>query len=520
MICPHCQATVAPHHAFCMQCGSRIAAGASTAAPPAATASTASLTFPDGSAQTLPVELDEISAALLERAEGANRARPSPSPAPPPTESGPALQVQQMRPPRAGSLVTLAGRVRWPAPGQMPPTLSVECPVLHRSEAVHFRGGDWAPFSFDLQPQQSGTYRIQFRVEAAGGDEFSGEYLLDVAPAVDAAQVIQIHNQQTNDARIAVGQEAHINVHVAGREDRSPSEPAAWLPVSLHRVGSAPVARVASGLKQPWRPYVPGREVVSRLSLRIRKGNTTRNICLLGGSCLRIGKQRGQNDVVLRIIPPHPDFDRLWGRVSRRHAEVHFTPAGAEWRNGECGNGTLVDGRLLAARQSVPIRQNQVFRPAGVQELDLQCTLIAASPADADPEAYHRFARKLGAAEGPPSVGPYAGLRLTRVNNWGGNEEYLLLQRGCGIGSDAGNGLVIPDASVSLNHALLLYNACGFWLEPIQQQQPTRIDGQPVGPHKLVQLLPGMPPLQLGDVEVGVTEFQQWYIDVAPTEYR
>ncbi|MEZ6067098.1 MAG: FHA domain-containing protein [Planctomycetaceae bacterium] len=353
---------------------------------------------------------------------------------------------------------------------------------------------------------------MKFLLESPGELSYRGELVLPVESAEAAAQNIQIVNQQETGGRMSVGTEQHVNINISGRQDQSWTDEVRYTAVELYRVGSDSASRVAGGIKRPLFDHPAGAAIFTRISLRIRKGKAVRHVCLLGGTSVRLGKQRG-NDIVLRLLPPDPQEDALWGRISRNHAEIHLTPHGAEWRNGPCTNGTMVDGRKLAANQSMPLRPAQLLRPADV--LGLQCTQIAESPIEATPDAYTSFERRLGRPQTEHApTGPLAALRINRVGNFDHLEEYLLIQRGCTLGSDLGCGIVIPDGSVSMRHALILFNSHGFWLEPLQRQSPTSLDGEQIPLHRLVRLTPGMSPLRLGDVEIGVSAWQQWFVDV------
>jgi hypothetical protein len=513
MNCPQCQAEVAAAHAFCMACGTRIAPDPSSEnsqpAPDAAVRSSSSTErLPGGGTSFVGAGSSLVGASTSILGSSTNLLGSA--------VDGPLLEIRDPGRLQVGMRVTLTGRVRWELGAGARGCLQIESTDAKRPESYNIPGTGWHPCTCELHLKQPGSCELSFRMETDDQPAYVGRLIFPVDAANEAAPIIQIHNQQSNDARIAVGQEANINVHVAGRSDRSWTDEPRYVLVELARVGSASASRVVGGTKRAHDDDRAPEIIVTKLSLRIRKGANVRNICLLGGTSLKLGKKREGNDVVLRLIPPdEPEHARQWGRISREHGEILFTSTGAEWRNGECSNGTLVDGKSLGSRQAVPLRNVQSVNPAGV--LELRCTLIHEAPALAATDAYARFEKSLGAL--PVShqpVGPLAAVRVNRVNNIEGLEEYLLVQRGCTIGSDVGNGIVLAEPSVSVRHALLLFNRHGFWLEPIQKQRPTLWDGEQIPAHRLVRLVPGMSPLHLGDVEIGVSTYQQWFVDVEP----
>ncbi|MDA0282909.1 MAG: FHA domain-containing protein, partial [Planctomycetota bacterium] len=193
---------------------------------------------------------------------------------------------------------------------------------------------------------------------------------------------------------------------------------------------------------------------------------------------------------------------------------IQFTADGAIWKNLDCQNGTVVNGQLAGPFQAIPLKPTRRFSPAN--SFELSCTLCTQSAASINEAAYEKFRASLGEANPHQAFGPLSAVRINRIGNLNHMEEYVLVQKSVYLGSHTGNGVVINDPSVAMTHASILFNEHGFWLEPVQAQYPTRIDGEQIPLHRLVRLVPGMSPVQVGDVEIGVAGMEQYYLDVAP----
>lgn len=247
----------------------------------------------------------------------------------------------------------------------------------------------------------------------------------------------------------------------------------------------------------------------TRLCLRVGDG-PSRNVCLLAQREVRLGKNR-DNDVVLRVLPASAEHDALTGRISRTHAVVRLTPEGAFWVNTNCQNGTLVAGKPLAAAASCPLLPGTIVRPANV--LSLKCGVYSGG-APADGEAYRRFEQALG-VQPLAQPGGVQAVRMTRVDNLPGVEEYVVFPRTALLGSDPSCPLHLPHPSVSPVHAQVVWLGQSFWLEPLQAGRPTLAGGRPVPLDHLAPLAPGLV-LQVGDVRVETVAFQQCHLDLTP----
>ncbi|MBI1917330.1 MAG: FHA domain-containing protein [Planctomycetes bacterium] len=106
-------------------------------------------------------------------------------------------------------------------------------------------------------------------------------------------------------------------------------------------------------------------------------------------------------------------------------------------------------------------------------------------------------------------------LRLTRVDNLTGLEEYVLFTGAAPLGSDPSCPIHLAHPSVSPFHAQVLWLGQSFWLEPLQANRPTRVGGKPVSLDHLVPLRPEMA-VRVGEVEVAVAAYAQFFLDFTP----
>lgn len=502
MQCPECGADVSPKAKFCTKCGAKL-----NAPPPPAVEDA-----PGGNVADGPSQVDRSSMAPpIEQPRVATPVRkPVGDPPAVTAATEPELEIRFIGPLQVGASITLEGRVRWPhATGR--PFLEVECPALTLNATFDIEDQTWTPFLVDLQMQQAGGCNITFRTETDEAVCFQGQDVLAVKSDTESGPNIHVTNMQSQDhAELGGMQKANINVHVPGEaaDDRS-SE---FRPIALRRVAAGHRPQSATtGVKRPWSAVPADSVPLTRLSLRIRSQGVTRNVCLLGGTQFSLGKQRGR-DIVLRLYPKSPEGDRLWRRISREHAQIEFTSDDVMWRNGNCSNGTVVDGRTVGPEQCFSLPRK--VQPANA--IGLACTRVKTSPIAGNEAAYDRFCGTLESrGNGHIPQGPLSAVCIRRTDNLSELEEYVVVQRGVWIGSDSA-GIRINSDSVCPHHAAIIYNEHGFWLEATQTQSPTTMNGRQIPPHRLVRLAPGMAAIQVGDVEIGVHEPGQYFLDVDP----
>jgi hypothetical protein len=249
----------------------------------------------------------------------------------------------------------------------------------------------------------------------------------------------------------------------------------------------------------------PGGHQLTRLSFRYRLDGRLRNVCLLSQPIVRLGKERA-NDIVLRVLPRSTSNDGQTARISRQHAELRLDGQHVEWVNLDCVNGTLIDGHPLPAKATVLLHSGTNVSPGGV--LDLACDVYTedrGNTATGDVTTRLEFSA--------PHV---SAVRLRRLDDLGGFEQYVVFDHRIAIGSSVRCPILILHPSVAREHATIVHSADGFEIEACNEEFPTQVDGQPleVGDRRLIG--PDSR-LRVGDVDVEVSEYGQLHLDI-PTE--
>jgi hypothetical protein len=259
--------------------------------------------------------------------------------------------------------------------------------------------------------------------------------------------------------------------------------------------------------KRAWAAAGAGPTRTNKLALRVGR----RNLCLLAMTEVRLGKQRGNNDIVLRALPATPaNVDRT-EYLSRQHAILSLTERGAVWRNLDCANGTVVGGQSLPGLAEVLLQNGVVICPAGA--LSLRCELDRESPLLGQEEAYRDLAGPGAEFAGPPPRGAVSGVRLRRLDLPDLGEEYLLVRWGALFGDDPRCALRAEGAAPV--HARLLHLGGAFWLEPAPGEALEMAGVGVVPDDQLVPLRPGQE-FRAGAARLVVASFGQWFLDVDP----
>ncbi len=245
-----------------------------------------------------------------------------------------------------------------------------------------------------------------------------------------------------------------------------------------------------------------------RLSLQITSGPQVRNVCLLARRKVHLGKHR-HNDIVLRVLPPSNENDLLSNQLSRHHAALSIENGTVIWQNLNCQNGTLVEGQLIDAEVELSLHHGEAICPAGVVSMACDIYVDDILP---DPSPYQRFAERIGLPATIEPAGTIGAVRLRRTDNLSGLEQYIVFARAIYIGRDATCPVLLSDSSVASKHALIINLGGALWLEPVQREVPTLINGNHLRLGQITALRPGTT-IQLGEAKVSVGVYKQYYID-------
>lgn len=410
---------------------------------------------------------------------------------------------------------------------------------LHQSEPrrINLPQGDSVPLFSSFVASLEGQHYFSFQFRLGHNSVYEGRFSFEVVSPTATTQIINFTDARKIEGRTVVGTEgAQIsfntgNPNVNFTDDRT---------IKAQTVVGTEGAKLAfdndgpegadgsnsiqsssfvivflrprdSGPAGPAKRPCPGFEGLEykdeRLLLQVHRGEESINIGLVAKTSVALGRRRG-NDIVTRVYPPSVENDCLTGVISSNHARIAFTANGAELHD-QSTYGTTMAGHVLSG-DSALLPQGTEIRLADA--LSLGCKLFYGNDSDSL-SALRRFVKRyLGGTLLDP-VGPLRAVRLNRLDNLPGVEEYVVFQHIVTVGSGPDCEIQIRDSSVSPIHAQILWLGNSMWLESLQTRRDTLADGQQIPRNQLVPLHPNLP-LQFGDVEVTVSNFRQQYLDM------
>lgn len=245
------------------------------------------------------------------------------------------------------------------------------------------------------------------------------------------------------------------------------------VPVPAHLVGSArpQPASHPSALDNPGRlvePLGPGRAWGQLVPVdgpfAQRPVPLTRQVTLLG--------READCDIVV------PD-----DQASRHHAEVYWDHGRVQLLDRGSLNGTRVNGQGVLGQ--VPLRQGDIIE-IGSQRYRFEQTPAGSPPDDAgassQPASDPDETRKVPSAPNAQMTVPMrpAVLALVAVSGPRLGARWELRGPLTTIGRDAGCEVTLPDTSVSRHHAQVVRQASGLYVQDLDSQNGTLLNGQPV----------------------------------------
>lgn len=513
--CPGCRTTVREGDRFCAECGTPVGS-VSTAVPDSAASppdSSIAVSADDSTAQ------QNVSSVAGDREQSPRWQSPAAAYGTGIESAGACpvkLEVRMAREVPLGSQGLMEVRLSRRSPaGACLAELEIAGTVEpHRNMAreLDLKSSPVLEFSEQFLAAAAGMHQFNFIVHLPGesGQQVWEGRLGVTVPAPTAGNVFNVVDQRRIEARVVVGTEGtQLNLgELAQTGVRQAGEFEEVVLARRQRVDTLHFKTMLPGCELPSRSF-------RSLTLRFRTSGGIRNVCLVAGEQVHLGKRRRDprnpsgNDIVIRALPPGPTNNPLTELISRQHAAVRFTTEGLVWQNLDCKNGTQIDDTLLDPTDARQLTQGAIVRPAGV--VPLQCTLFYGDPVEADP-SYARFEARLPVPPSAPSIGRVRAARFRRVEELPVREEYLVFQRAMGIGSDPACGLHIDHDSVASMHAQILLLGGILWLEPCQSRKPSLFADKQIPPDHLVPLRPNQL-FVLGEIEIAVREFLQEFID-------
>ncbi len=208
--------------------------------------------------------------------------------------------------------------------------------------------------------------------------------------------------------------------------------------------------------------------------------------------CL-IGRNPEKSDLVCILLPSDERHRKENLLISQTHCTLGFKGGHIILEDENSANGTfvdgqrvtapvsLVDGQILSLADKLHLRYREfraLSRERGVKDLLESCrslvdctTALSSLDLDATKER-----------------APLDAFRLRRLNNYQERLEYLFLLRAASIGSSKNAAILAPYDSVSELHARLHVQPNGYWLEDMNSEKGTRVNGNQLMPFEPVPL--------------------------------
>lgn len=241
---------------------------------------------------------------------------------------------------------------------------------------------------------------------------------------------------------------------------------------------------------------IPIKTKSSQTSALITIAQPRKRIFLFSKPLITLGRNSG-NDIVLRLLPNQPEADypdnfRKSLQIGGSHAEIYnedglFYLCEIAKKDGKgSANGTFLDNRRVGLRNEGRLLADACrINIANVLELGCQF-LWNTKKQERESRMRNSCMTVLGDVSdscfGIDKQSPLNAIRIVRINNLRGAEEYLIVVREATIGRSAGNGIVLDSDKVSDIHAKLFFREDRYWIEDLNSRHGTTVDGEPVAP--------------------------------------
>ncbi len=253
---------------------------------------------------------------------------------------------------------------------------------------------------------------------------------------------------------------------------------------------------------------------IERAMLVVGEGERSRRILILAKDEVRLGKMKPSpkdpkaNDIVLRVMPQIGRNREQSASINRKNLLVQVRKKSVRAKKLSEANPTMLNAEEMAAKRWYDIDDGDVVSPAKV--LDLQFRIFRGSDgvrlSDAiDDGCVEDEAEVRPLHEGEDTV---CAVRIERMRNLAGLEEYLILRRCATIGCSETCAIVLDRKDVAMEHARLHSHKGFLFIEPLCEDPPLCVDGVLLRVGQLVPLALGMS-LTIGEEEFFLTEAQQ-----------
>ena len=225
-----------------------------------------------------------------------------------------------------------------------------------------------------------------------------------------------------------------------------------------------------------------------------------------------MGRRRGDNDIVLRVLPRSGAHDAMSLQItgSRAHLILSLCSEGLFLADQKTTNGTLLDGRPIVGRAPLPLD-----RPSEVQvarALQLRFVPFLSSDDVADSDWHEGIYAGISDGDELWRHAEQIGLRsvlIQRMENLETDEQYLIVYRWANCGRGPDNELILPEAPAGGTNWRIVRRGGGMWLESLVEPGDLMVGGVGLDRGLTVAMTAGME-LVCGQSSAEVVGFQQF----------
>jgi FHA domain len=266
--------------------------------------------------------------------------------------------------------------------------------------------------------------------------------------------------------------------------------PDSWRPIELFRdelrtrqLNEHVAVRVAD-----WSASLKGRDL-ARAAIEFTVAETTYNTVIYPGPSLTIGRGRGVNDLVLRVMPRCPTNDSLSQQIQRRgHIRIALEDQGLVVTDGDTANGTMLDGQRLKGQAVVAADQPSELEVGQAMRLRLM-------PFRMDGEVEPRRYDALGPTDPTWEWAMRWGIRslvVERSDELAQRERYVLVFAWASAGTGPGHEIVLPESCPHRRCFRILRLGRKLWIVNLSGAECLSVQGHTLEPDTSFSLRPGI----------------------------
>ncbi len=230
-------------------------------------------------------------------------------------------------------------------------------------------------------------------------------------------------------------------------------------------------------------------------------------VLLLGVPTVRMGRQRQQNDIVLRRFPRSEENDQKTRQINRTHLAIALRRDGLYLIDFGTANGTRAGGRTVRGELKLPL--------AGPSDVDVAGALQLRVTPFHDVCGHKAInaggCQRLGPSDELWETAEHLGVRsvlVERVDNLSREESYVVVFRWATCGSGPDSEVRLPYGGLERSHLRILRLGGHLWVESLVEQDRLAVNGIPVGSGSAFPMLRGLL-CRCGELEGAIEDFKQ-----------